>query len=122
MPTWPSDLPCMPIAGSLQTDIEPNVAEFKPDVGRPQRSMRYTQSRRPYSFEMSVTSAQRAILDDFFSNSKQCAGGAISFDMRDVADLTSTPATKRFTWTSPPSFRQMAPDRFSASIQITRED
>lgn len=122
MPTWPSDLPCMPVAGTLQLDIEPNIAEFKPDVGRPQRSMRYTQSRRPYSFEISISGDQRVILDDFFSNPNECAGGAISFDMRDVADLTSDPATKRFTWTQPPSIRQVAPNRFSAQISITREN
>lgn len=122
MPTWPTDLPCAPVANSLQVEIEPNINEFKPDVGRPSRSMRYTRSRRPYSFEMSLTSAQVATLDDFFSNPDECAGGAKSFTMRDFADHTLTPATKTFTFNTPPSFRQVAPDRFAASISLTREN
>jgi len=120
MPTWPTDLPCRAIANTLQTSIEPNVSEFKPDVGRPQRSRRYTQSRRPYSFEISVTSEQKAVLEEFFEI--ECAMGVRSFTMRDLADLSATPATKSFTFAAPPSCSQMAPNRFRAMISIVREN
>lgn len=119
MPVWPRELPCRPVAGTLQVGIEPNVVEFKADVGRPQRSKRYTQSRRPYVFEIFLTAAQRVVLDDFFDN--ECAGGVKSFAMRDLADLTATPATKTFTWTQPPACRQIAPGHFQAQVSLVRE-
>lgn len=120
MPAWPEELPCAPIAGTLQIGLEPNIAEFKPDVGRPQRSKRYTLSRRPYGFRLSLTAAQRVILDDFFD--EECSSGVKSFTMRDVGDFTNAPAIKTFSWVSPPEFNQIGPAHFEAQISIARED
>lgn len=121
MPTWPTDLPCAPIAGTLRIEIEPNIAEFKPDVGRPQRSRRYTLSRRPYSFEIAITGAQIPVLiDEFYIG--ECSEGVNSFSMKDLGDRSATPATRTFTWAQAPSIAQIAPDRFRATISIVREN
>lgn len=121
MPTWPESLPCQPLAGTLTVDIEPNVVEFKPDVGRPQRSRRYTLSRRPYQFEMAMTKQQLAILiDEFFEG--DCVDGVASFQCRDFSVPGITPVMRTFTWSEPPQAAQMTGNRFRVRCSWVRED
>lgn len=121
MPAWPNNLPCLPIANSLNLTVEPNTVEFKPDVGRPQRSRRYTLTRRPYDFQMAMTSEQvRFLLDTFFAD--LCNDGVSSFTCRDFADVTDAPPTKTFTWAEPPQVQQISPNRYRVAMSWVRED
>lgn len=120
MPTWPVTLPQAPLVNTLTIDREPNVVEFKSDVGRPQRSKRYTQSREPYSANMLMTDAQRVDLMDFFAD--DCAEGAVSFEMEDWADLGQSPATMAlFTWATPPRVSWAAPGYWQVSLNVVKE-
>ena len=121
MPTWPESLPCQPILGTLNVGIEPNVVEFKPDVGRPQRSRRYTLSRRPYEFEMAMTKHQVGILvNEFFEG--DCVDGVVNFTCRDFAEPGITPVMRTFSWTEPPQAQQMTGNRFRVKLVWARED
>lgn len=121
MPNWPSDLPCAPIFGTLRTKPEPNISEFKPDVGRPQRSRRYTLTRRLYSGTLKCTTAQKDSLLDFWED--DCATGVNSFQMTDWARASGAAAvTKTFTFVEEPDPQQTGPNVWLVSLSLARED
>lgn len=115
MPSWPSSLPCQPLAGGMQFVPEVNVTEFKPDVGSPIRRRRYTGRRQLYNAEMALNSLQVADLLDFFAN--DCCDGVHTFTMEDwrTTDLLT------FSWIQPPSINRVAPNIWRAGIQIALE-
>lgn len=121
MPAWPTTLPCMPINGTLRVAQESNISEFKPDVGRPQRSRRYTLRRRLYTGTLKLTTAQRAILDEFFH--EDCADGVNSFTMRDWIPNSDSPlGTGTFTFVNAPEYDYTGPNRWFVNLELARED
>lgn len=120
MPTWPGSLPQGPLVNTLTIERDPNIVEFKPDVGRPQRSKRYTLTREPYGGEMLLSDVQRADLMEFFAD--DCAEGAISFEMEDWADLGQvSPTMAVFTWATPPKSAWVAPGYWRVSLSLVKE-
>jgi hypothetical protein len=115
MAAWPATLPCQPLAGSLSFTPEPNVAEFKPDVGAPIRRRRYTAIRLLYQAEMKMTATEVAQLMQFFST--DCEDGALTFTMTDWR----TGATETFSWISPPSFQRIAGNIWSVTLPLALE-
>lgn len=120
MPAWPDTLPCQPVQGSLRIRQEPNVAEFKPDVGRAQRSKRYTLTRKMYSGTIKCTTAQTQILMDFFDD--DCASGVNSFTMRDWGPNSNSPPESTFTFTSAPEFEKSSGNFWLVSLELAREN
>lgn len=121
MPIWPSDLPCAPISGTLRTRPEPNIAEFRPDVGRPQRALRSTRARRMYSGTLKCTTAQKDQLLDFYEI--DCAFGVNAFQMTDWARASGAPAvTKTFTFDDVPDPEQRGPNVWFVALDLSRED
>jgi hypothetical protein len=116
MASWPVAAPQYFLVGTLEITSEPNVAEFKPDVGSPLRRQRYTDKRYFYSGSMQAqTVAEREALDDFFT--VDCADGALPFSRNDWLD-EATPAT--FEWVSPPTFQHVALDIWRVGIQVAK--
>lgn len=121
MPAWPETLPCMPITGTLRIRQESNVVAFQPDVGRPQRRRRYTLRRRLYTATLKLTTAQRAILDDFYHD--DCADGVNSFTMKDwVPNSSSPPDIGTYTFSAEPDFAYNGPNVWFVSLELARED
>lgn len=114
MAVWPVTITQYPLIGTLTITPEPNVAEFKPDVGSPIRRKRYTAKRYIISADMLLQGAQRLTLDDFFTT--DCEDGALTFTMTDWVLGT----TKTFEWLSPPSFIHMFELNYRVSLQLAR--
>ena len=116
MPAWPLDAPQYFLTGTLEIVSEPNVAEFKPDVGSPIRRQRYTEKRYFYTgVMMAQTNEERQALDDFFTN--DCADGALTFERNDWLDEL-TPSV--FEWIQPPAFVHVALEIWRVSIQLAK--
>lgn len=119
MPAWPTTLPCAPVQGTLRVRPEPNLAEFKPDVGRPQRSKRYTLTRKLYNGALKCTTEQMQELMEFFD--EDCASGVLSFTMKDWLPNANSPPEATFTFVSPPDFEKSGPNYWFASLELARE-
>lgn len=99
MPTWPSTLPKLVIAGSHQMQAQPNVDAFEPDVGESIRRQRYTGNASNESFELVLTQTQVDTLRSFWAT--DCKQGALTF----TASLVDRVArTWWFDAGSPPQF------------------
>lgn len=116
MATWPNSLPAKPKSGTFTFGPQPNVVEFVPDVGRPQRSKRYALSRQIYAAQMDLNTEQVAVLMAFFED--DCASGVESFFMPDWIGG----ATKTFTWVEPPQPQHIAGEDWIVSLALAREN
>lgn len=117
MPTWPATLPCAPLPG-FRVRQEPNIAEFRPDVGRPQRSRRYTNTRYLYSGMIKCTTAQMQQVMAFY---EECEVGVLSFTMEDWLPNTNSPPEGVFTFVSPPDFEKSGPNYWFVSLELAKE-
>lgn len=115
MATWPVSLPALPKSGTFTYSPEPNVREFAPDAGRPQRSLLYTAVRTLYDADMDLTEDQAETLVAFFES--DCAQGATAFYMADWRGG----ATRKFTWRTPPQPKHIAGDDWMVSLSFARE-
>lgn len=115
MAAWPNTLPCQPVLDALAFTDEPNVVEFKPDVGRAQRSKRYTRDREQIEATLVLTKTQLQLLRDFYRD--ECQSGVISFTMPDWRFNTS----ETFTWASAPRFTRVTGRRYMVAVTIFME-
>jgi hypothetical protein len=113
---WPTTLPCQPVLGSLTITPEPNVAEFKPDVGGPIRRQRYTSQRYIYSGTLQCTPEQKRILDEFYRVNTRA--GSLTFLMKDWDE----PSQERsFTFEQAPSFPRTIGQVWMVPVVLGRE-
>lgn len=115
MAAWPATVPCQPLAGAFSFSVEPNVAEFAPDVGKPIRRRRYTARRLLYQAEMQLNAAEVAALFTFFT--VDCEDGVLTFTMVDWR----TGATETYSWTSPPSFERLTGNIWRVTLSLALE-
>lgn len=115
MADWPNTLPCQPLLEALSFVDEPNVVEFKPDVGRAQRSKRYTRDRERIEATLALTRPQMEILRTFYRT--DCESGVVAFSMKDWRFGTDA----LFTWASSPEFSRRNGRSFMVSVSLFME-
>ena len=114
MAEWPLSLPCQPVLDGLGFTDEPNVVEFKPDIGRAQRSKRYTRDRELIEASIKLDAAQMETLRTFYRD--DCESGVVAFTMK---DWRIGPAG--FTFANPPRYNRVNGRAFMAQLTLYLE-
>ncbi|NDV51550.1 MULTISPECIES: hypothetical protein [unclassified Salipiger] len=94
MPNWPADLPFFSARSGYQlSGPTGHILRYKPDVGPPQRRLRTSAARRPFSGKIGyLTVAQLAQFEEFYRTA--LGNGVLSFSATDP--VTGKPHTYCF--------------------------
>ena len=115
MAEWPLSLPCQPLLDALGFTDEPNVVEFKPDIGRAQRSKRYTRDRELIEASLKLDAQQMQTLRTFYR--EDCESGVVAFTMKDWRFGTA----ETYTFANPPRFNRVNGRAFMAQLTLYLE-
>jgi len=113
---WPTtgSFPGGPLVGSWTYKREPNVIRMKPEVGSPLERRRASVSVSYASFNLILTSAQLATLDDFYFN--QCLEGIIPFTFTNP----ETDASETWFWDDSPSHSMISIGIYKVACSLRR--
>lgn len=121
LPQWPEGLPFRPLEDTLSMQIDPNIAEFQPDVGDSIRRRRYTVSLRRWRGTLLLSGQQRDRLLAFFEH--ECLSGTAKFMLPDWRHLTyGTAAPAEYRFAAPPDIAHRGADLFLVQLQLISED
>ena len=108
---WPENLPCM-LSGTLaENGIDPWVSD-QPEIGAARRRKRFTRSLHSFTFEMRLTTAQKAVLMAFYEDTLD--DGVKSFNWRHIwSDVTY-----EVRFSSRPSAEHVAAKFWTISVSL----
>lgn len=109
---WPGSLPSRPLYDGYQEVLANVVLRTQMDAGAAKVRRRFTAGVRVIRCNISLTSAQKGTLDNFFNDTLD--GGSLRFDWVRV----DTGATVAYRFTSPPQHVPDGPNLWRTTLQL----
>jgi hypothetical protein len=112
MATWPATLPQLPLIQGASEKPPETTIRTNMDAGPAKVRGRFSAGVRPWKMQLVLTTAQVAILDDFYVST--LSGGANRFTW--VNPRTTSSAEFRFT--APPEYVPLGGGRYTVAMQL----
>ena len=112
MATWPVTLPEIPLIAGASETAPDVVIRTQMDAGPAKIRRRFTAGVRKHQMKMILTTAQVAILDDFFVST--LSGGAVAFDWENPR----TNVAAEFRFTGPPQYTPVSGSYYDVGFEL----
>lgn len=112
MPSWPTDLPQIPLRRGFKEKPEDVTLRDKPDFGPPLTRPLATSFGTDFEMQMIMTKTQKASLKTFYFDT--LAKGSLSFDW--IHPDEKTPG--KFLFKAVPEWSKLAADVYQVSLKL----